>query len=186
MRLRPNPTEARGGGTYGCKAGARMADMEFVAVHPTRDSISARTRHLGHRACRPRLLYAAQFQAASALWFAANKDPSLRRAMWLGTGGHLCRGQAGRGAFLDWAVRRCLDFAAEFPTVLRLLAREQELIPVTEMDPVIPAATLFSLVCIWTDINGRSFAAGFGPVASCTSTGAHGANRLRQTRCWKP
>jgi L-aspartate oxidase len=83
--------------------------------------------------------------------------------------------RAGRGAFLDCRTA-VPDFAAEFPTV-HGYCREAGIDPVTEMIPVIPAAHYF-MGGIWTDIDGRTSLPGFWACGECTSTGAHGANRL--------
>jgi len=83
--------------------------------------------------------------------------------------------KAGRGAFLDCRTA-VHDFAAEFPTVFGY-CQEAGIDPAREMIPVIPAAHYF-MGGIWTDINGRSSLPGFWACGECTSTGAHGANRL--------
>jgi L-aspartate oxidase len=46
-----------------------------------------------------------------------------------------------------------------------------------EMIPVIPAAHYF-MGGIWTDMRWRTSLPGFWACGECTSTGAHGANRL--------
>jgi len=83
--------------------------------------------------------------------------------------------KAGRGAFLDCRTA-VHDFAAEFPTVYGY-CREAGIDPAKEMIPVIPAAHYF-MGGIWTDIDGRTSLPGFWACGECTSTGAHGANRL--------
>ncbi|MDZ7600333.1 MAG: FAD-binding protein, partial [Hoeflea sp.] len=83
--------------------------------------------------------------------------------------------KAGRGAFLDCRAA-VPDFASEFPTVFGY-CQEAGIDPAREMIPVVPAAHYF-MGGIWTDADGRSSLPGFWACGECTSTGAHGANRL--------
>ncbi|PWV98772.1 L-aspartate oxidase [Hoeflea marina] len=169
-----NPTEARGGGIgMAARAGARLADMEFVQFHPTAINVGKDPAPLATEALRGHgaLL---RNSAGERFMVPLHKDAEL------GPRDVVARGifaevKAGRGAFLD--CREAVpNFAAEFPTVFSY-CREAGIDPAVDMIPVIPAAHYF-MGGIWTDENGRSSLPGFWACGECTSTGAHGANRL--------
>lgn len=169
-----NPTEARGGGIgMAARAGARMADMEFVQFHPTAINVGKDPAPLATEALRG---HGATLHNSDGERFMLplHKDAELAPRDVVARG-IFAEVKAGRGAFLD--CRSAVpEFAAEFPTVYGY-CQEAGIDPVTEMIPVIPAAHYF-MGGIWTDINGRSSLPGFWACGECTSTGAHGANRL--------
>ncbi|MEO1748556.1 MAG: FAD-binding protein, partial [Pseudomonadota bacterium] len=83
--------------------------------------------------------------------------------------------KAGRGAFLD-CTEVVHDWLEEFPTVYGY-CKDAGIDPARDRIPVIPAAHYF-MGGIWTDANGRTSLPGLWAAGECTSTGAHGANRL--------
>ncbi|MEP3439289.1 MAG: L-aspartate oxidase [Hoeflea sp.] len=169
-----NPTEARGGGIgMAARAGARLADMEFVQFHPTSINVGKDPAPLATEALRG---HGATLHNSSGERFMLplHKDAELAPRDVVARG-IFAEVRAGRGAYLDCRTA-VHDFAAEFPTVYGY-CREAGIDPVTKMIPVIPAAHYF-MGGIWTDINGRSSLPGFWACGECTSTGAHGANRL--------
>lgn len=169
-----NPTEARGGGIgMAARAGARLADMEFVQFHPTainagKDPAPLATEALrGHGATLHN-------SAGERFMLKLHKDAELAPRDVVARG-IFAEVKAGRGAFLDCRTA-VHDFAAEFPTVFGY-CQDAGIDPSREMIPVIPAAHYF-MGGIWTDADGRSSLPGFWACGECTSTGAHGANRL--------
>jgi len=169
-----NPAEARGGGIgMAARAGARMADMEFVQFHPTAIDVAKDPAPLATEALRG---HGATLLNGAGERFMVPLHPDAE----LAPRDEVARGifaevQAGRGAFLD--CRTAIhDFAGEFPTVHGYCA-EAGIDPATDLIPVTPAAHYF-MGGIWTDADGRTSLPGFWACGECTSTGAHGANRL--------
>ena len=169
-----NPTDARGGGIgMAARAGARLADMEFVQFHPTSIDVGKDPAPLATEALRG---HGATLhnRAGERFMVPIHKDAELAPRDVVARG-IFAEVRAGRGAFLDCRTA-VPDFAAEFPTVYGY-CREAGIDPAVEMIPVVPAAHYF-MGGIWTDITGRSSLPGFWACGECTSTGAHGANRL--------
>lgn len=169
-----NPTEARGGGIgMAARAGARMADMEFVQFHPTAINVGKDPAPLATEALRG---HGATLHnsAGERFMLKLHKDAELAPRDVVARG-IFAEVKAGRGAFLDCRTA-VHDFAAEFPTVFSY-CRDAGIDPSADMIPVIPAAHYF-MGGIWTDADGRSSLPGFWACGECTSTGAHGANRL--------
>ncbi|MEQ8941504.1 MAG: L-aspartate oxidase [Roseitalea porphyridii] len=169
-----NPTEARGGGIgMAARAGARMADMEFVQFHPTAIDVGKDPAPLATEALRG---HGATLLNRAGERFMVPLHPDAE----LAPRDEVARGifaevQAGRGAFLDCRTA-VADFAAEFPTVHGYCA-EAGIDPSVDLIPVTPAAHYF-MGGIWTDADGRTSLPGLWSCGECTSTGAHGANRL--------
>ena len=170
-----NPAEARGGGVgMAARAGARMADLEFVQFHPTAINVGKDPAPLATEALRG--------HGATLL----NKDGErfmvpLHPDAELAPRDVVARGifrqvQAGHGAFLDCTEAVGKTFAEEFPTVYGY-CMEAGIDPVTQPIPVVPAAHYF-MGGIWTDMDGRTSLPGLWACGEVTSTGAHGANRL--------
>lgn len=169
-----NPTEARGGGIgMATRAGARMADMEFVQFHPTAINVGKDPAPLATEALRG---HGATLHnsAGERFMLKLHQDAELAPRDVVARG-IFAEVKAGRGAFLDCRTA-VHDFAAEFPTVFGY-CQDAGIDPSAEVIPVIPAAHYF-MGGIWTDADGRSSLPGFWACGECTSTGAHGANRL--------
>lgn len=169
-----NPTEARGGGIgMAARAGARLADMEFVQFHPTAINVGKDPAPLATEALRG---HGATLHnsAGERFMLGLHKDAELAPRDVVARG-IFAEVKAGRGAFLDCRTA-VHDFADEFPTVFGY-CRDAGIDPAREMIPVVPAAHYF-MGGIWTDADGRSSLPGFWACGECTSTGAHGANRL--------
>ncbi|WP_422370774.1 L-aspartate oxidase [Hoeflea sp.] len=169
-----NPTEARGGGIgMAARAGARLADMEFVQFHPTAINVGKDPAPLATEALRG---HGATLHnsAGERFMLGLHKDAELAPRDVVARG-IFAEVKAGRGAFLDCRAA-VHDFADEFPTVFGYCT-EAGIDPAKEMIPVVPAAHYF-MGGIWTDADGRSSLPGFWACGECTSTGAHGANRL--------
>lgn len=169
-----NPTEARGGGIgMAARAGARMADMEFVQFHPTAINVGKDPAPLATEALRG---HGARLYNDAGVRFMVPLHPDVELAPRdVVARGIFAEVSAGRGANLD-CTEAVDDFAAEFPTVYGY-CQEAGIDPSKERIPVVPAAHYF-MGGIWTDEHGRSSLPGFWACGECTSTGAHGANRL--------
>src|SRR5262245_21912387 len=169
-----NPREARGEGiAIAARAGAVIADAEFVQFHPTamntgRDPAPLATEPLRRGAAL--LINARGERFMRAVHDDAELAPRdiVARAVYREVA-------SGRGAFLD-----CRKLGAKliehFPTVVAA-SRAAGIDPAHEPIPVAPAAH-YHMGGILTDASGRSTVEGLWACGEVASTGAHGANRL--------
>lgn len=169
-----NPVEARGEGiAIAARAGAAIADAEFIQFHPTAIDIGRDPAPLATEALR----------GAGALLI-NHKGERFMRAVHedaeLGPRDVVARAVhrevvSGRGAFLDC---RPLGpgIAEAFPTVVST-CRSAGIDPAHEPIPVAPAAH-YHMGGVLVDVQGRSTVDGLWACGEVTSTGAHGANRL--------
>ena len=168
-----NPKGVTGDGiAMAARAGARLADMEFVQFHPTAlaggkdpmplltEALRGEGAHLvdahGRRFMRdvhPDAELAPRDVVARAIWWQLDK---------------------GAGAYLD--ARMIGSFRERFPTVYAH-AQSVNLDPAVGPLPVSPAAHYF-MGGIDAGPDGRSSLEGLWAVGECASTGVHGANRL--------
>lgn len=170
-----NPAEARGGGIgMAARAGARMADMEFVQFHPTAIDIGRDPAPLATEALRG---HGATLVNAAGERFMLPIHPDAELAPRdVVARGIFAEVKAGRGAFLDCREAIGTSFAEEFPTV-HASCVSAGIDPATDLIPVVPATHYF-MGGIWTDAEGRTSLPGLWACGEVTSTGAHGANRL--------
>jgi L-aspartate oxidase len=169
-----NPREARGEGiAIAARAGAVIADAEFVQFHPTAINIGRDPAPLATEALRGEgalLINARGDRFMRAVHEDAELAPRdvVARAVYREV-------MSGRGAFLD-----CRPFgvklAEHFPTVFAA-CRSAGIDPRREPIPVAPAAH-YHMGGILTDAQGRSTVNGLWACGEVASTGAHGANRL--------
>jgi L-aspartate oxidase len=169
-----NPAGSFGQGlALAARAGAAMADLEFVQFHPTAlDSGSF-----------PLKLISEAVRGEGAILVDENGDRFMAnvpgaelaprdvvaRAVWR----HMA---AGHRVFLDARNVRELDFARRFPTITAL-CREAGIDPVTQTIPVRPAAH-YHMGGIAVDKRGRTSIEGLWACGEAACTGLHGANRL--------
>jgi L-aspartate oxidase len=169
-----NPREARGEGiAIAARAGAVIADAEFVQFHPTAIDIGRDPAPLATEALR----------GEGALLINGRGERFMRGVhedAELGPRDVVARAvyrevASGRGAFLDC---RALGptLALHFPTVYAA-CRAAGIDPASEPIPVAPAAH-YHMGGILTDAAGRSTVEGLWACGEVASTGAHGANRL--------
>jgi len=170
-----NPSEARGEGIgIAARAGAMMADMEFVQFHPTAINVDKDPAPLATEALRG---HGATLINRAGERFMLNVDPDAELAPRdVVARGIYAEVMSGRGAWLDCTKAVGASFAEEFPTVYKY-CRDAGIDPVIEPIPVVPAAHYF-MGGILTDRDGRTSIDGLWACGECTSTGAHGANRL--------
>lgn len=169
-----NPAEVTGDGiAMAARAGAQLADLEFVQFHPTAlasglDPMPLLTEAL--RGAGAVLVDSEGHRYMSAIHPDAELAPRdvVARA-------NFRQQQEGRGAFLD-ATHLGDEFPHRFPTVFGY-ARAAGIDPRIEVMPVSPAEHYY-MGGIGTDELGRSSMPGLWAVGECSSSGLHGANRL--------
>jgi L-aspartate oxidase len=169
-----NPRESRGEGiAIAARAGAAIADAEFVQFHPTAIDIGRDPAPLATEALR-----------GEGAVLINGRGERFMRALHpdaeLGPRDIVARGvyrevMSGRGAFLD-----CRKLGAElpshFPTVFAI-CQSAGLDPRREPIPIAPAAH-YHMGGVLTDANGLTTVDGLWACGEVASTGAHGANRL--------
>ncbi len=169
-----NPVEARGQGlAIAARAGAVIADPEFVQFHPTAIDIGRDPAPLATEAIRGEgatLVNRAGERFMLKVHAEAELAPRdiVARAVFAEL-------QAGRGAFLD-ARTAIANFAERFPGVTAY-CRDAGIDPARDLIPVAPAAH-YHMGGVATDANGRTSLEGLWAAGEVASTGAHGANRL--------
>ncbi len=170
-----NPVAVRGEGlALAARAGARIADPEFVQFHPTAIDVSADPAPLATEALRGE---GARLIGADGQPFMARHHPMAELAPRDVVARAIHRQLAeGKGAFLDARQAVGEHFPDEFPGVFAA-CRAAGLDPRREPIPVAPAAH-YHMGGVWTDADARTSLEGLYAVGECASTGVHGANRL--------
>src|SRR5579871_3727776 len=170
-----NPPEASGLGlAIAARAGAVIADPEFVQFHPTAIMVGRDPAPLATEALRGEGAILINnrgerfLQARHPLAELSPRDIVAR--------GVFAEISAGRGAFLDAREALGSRFAEKFPTVhASCLAAGID--PAKRPIPVAPAAH-YHMGGIAVDASGRTSLKGLWAAGEVSSTGAHGANRL--------
>lgn len=184
FRVTTNPPQARGDGfAMAARAGAVIADPEFVQFHPTAIAHMGAVTRTG-QADDPAPLVTEALRGEGAVLI----DQQGRRFMTavhadadLAPRDIVARAiareiAAGRTVYLDARATVGARFPEMFPTVYAL-CRAIGIDPVTQPIPVAPAAH-YHMGGIAVDENGRSTLPGLWACGEVASTGAHGANRL--------
>jgi len=169
-----NPVEARGEGiAIAARAGAAIADAEFVQFHPTAIDIGRDPAPLATEALRGAGAPLIN-RKGERFMRAVHEDAELGPRDVVARAVHR-EVVSGRGAFLDC---RPLGpgIAEAFPTVFAT-CRSAGIDPAHEPIPVAPAAH-YHMGGVLVDVQGRSTVDGLWACGEVTSTGAHGANRL--------
>ncbi|TPW28563.1 L-aspartate oxidase [Martelella alba] len=155
------------------RAGAHLADMEFVQFHPTGLAVDARPVPLISEAVRGEgavLIndHGERFMAAAKGAELAPRDV-VARAIFA----EISRGNK---VFLD--ARACLGtgFYARFPAITAI-CREAGIDPARDLIPVAPAQH-YHMGGIDVDEHARTSVPGLWAAGECAATGLHGANRL--------
>jgi L-aspartate oxidase len=170
-----NPKEARGHGlAIAARAGAMIADPEFVQFHPTAIDIGRDPAPLATEAIRGEGATLVN-KAGERFMLRIHPDAELapRDIVARGVFAEL---QDGRGAFLDARKAIGASFAQRFPGVTEY-CRSAGIDPARDLIPVAPAAH-YHMGGVWTDACGRTSLDGLWAAGEVASTGAHGANRL--------
>ncbi|MGH6778981.1 MAG: L-aspartate oxidase [Bradyrhizobium sp.] len=170
-----NPQEASGLGlAIAARAGAVIADPEFVQFHPTAIMVGRDPAPLATEALRGE--GATLINNKGERFMLERHDLAElapRDIVARGVFAEIC---AGRGAFLDARQTLGERFAERFPTVYAS-CRAAGLDPAKDPIPVAPAAH-YHMGGIAVDARGRTSIKGLWAGGEVSSTGAHGANRL--------
>ena len=166
-----NPAEATGDGlALAWRAGARLADLEFVQFHPTALDVGDDPMPLLTEALRGA---GARLVDEDGRFLLAGGDLQARdvvaRALWDALG-------AGRRPLLDARAAVGEAFPRRFPTAFEA-CRARGLDPRAEPIPVAPAAH-YHMGGVATDLEGRTSLPGLWAAGEVACTGVHGANRL--------
>jgi L-aspartate oxidase len=170
-----NPIYARGEAVaFAARAGAVIADAEFVQFHPTALDVQMDPAPLASEALRGE--GAVLINGAGERFMLAYDQKGELAARDIVARGVFSEIAAGRGAFLDCREAIGAHFPTAFPTVYEL-CRAAGIDPVTQPIPVAPAAH-YHMGGVATDLCGRTSLEGLWAVGEVASTGLHGANRL--------
>jgi L-aspartate oxidase len=170
-----NPKEASGQGlAIAARAGAVIADPEFVQFHPTAIMVGRDPAPLATEALRGE---GATLVNGHGERFMPARHPLAELAPRdIVARGVFAEIAAGRGAFLDARDALGARFAEKFPSVYAS-CRAAGIDPAKQPIPVAPAAH-YHMGGIAVDARGRSSIDGLWAGGEVSSTGAHGANRL--------
>ncbi|MDX6750896.1 L-aspartate oxidase [Geminicoccaceae bacterium 1502E] len=169
-----NPLGCFGQGlALAARAGAVLADPEFVQFHPTALDGPHRPMRLVSEAVRGEGAVLVDQAGRRFLADMPGAELAPRDEVARGVWRHLA---AGNRVFLD--ATQCLGagFARRFPGIAAI-CREAGLDPAREPVPVRPAAH-YHMGGIAVDAEGRSSVPGLWACGETASTGLHGANRL--------
>jgi L-aspartate oxidase len=170
-----NPLEARGEGLgMAARAGAVIADPEFVQFHPTAIAIGRDPAPLATEALRGEgsvLVNTRDERFMTAI----HKDGELAPRDIVARAIHR-QIVSGQKVFLDCRAAIGAEFPHHFPTVYAA-CMSAGIDPTLQPIPVAPAAH-YHMGGIASDVQGRSSLPGLWVVGECASTGLHGANRL--------
>jgi L-aspartate oxidase len=158
----------------GARAGARIADAEFVQFHPTAIDIGRDPAPLATEALRGEGAILVN-RSGERFMPALHKDAELapRDIVARGVFAEIA---AGRGAFLDATKAVGAAFTEKFPNVAATCL-SAGIDPAREPIPVAPAEH-YHMGGLWTDAAGKTSLPGLWAAGEAASTGLHGANRL--------
>jgi L-aspartate oxidase len=174
-RYTTNPTASRGAGIgIAARAGAKLADLEFVQFHPTALDVPADPLPLVTEALRGEgafLVDAAGGRVMADVHPSGDLAPRdvVARAIF-------ARRRLGERVYLDARAVDPGGFSERFPTVFAACARfgiDPRRVPI----PVVPAAH-YHMGGIAVDLDGRTSVPGLYACGETAATGVHGANRL--------
>ncbi len=170
-----NPLEARGEGLgMAARAGALIADPEFVQFHPTAIAVGRDPAPLATEALRGEGAVLINSRGERFMT-AIHKDAELAPRDVVARGIHR-QIVSGQNVFLDCREAIGASFAAHFPTVYGACI-VAGIDPAVQPIPVAPAAH-YHMGGVASDAHGRSSLPGLWVVGECAATGLHGANRL--------
>jgi L-aspartate oxidase len=170
-----NPAEASGLGlAIAARAGAVIADPEFVQFHPTAIMVGRDPAPLATEALRGEGVTLINERGQR---FMLGRHPLAELAPRdIVARGVFAEIAAGHGAFLDATTALGAHFAEKFPTVYAS-CMAAGIDPAKQPIPVAPAAH-YHMGGIAVDAHGRTSLKGLWAGGEVSGTGAHGANRL--------
>ncbi|WP_026381141.1 L-aspartate oxidase [Afifella pfennigii] len=170
-----NPPEARGEGLgMAARAGALIADAEFVQFHPTAVDVGRDPAPLATEALRGEGA-AIVDRHGERFMFETHEAGELAPRDIVARAVHAAK-MSGRGAFLDCREAVGMEFPERFPTVFAA-CMEAGIDPREAPIPIAPAAH-YHMGGVHVDGLGRTSLDGLWACGEVASTGAHGANRL--------
>ncbi len=172
FRVTTNPKEANGGGLgMAARAGAVIADPEFVQFHPTAFDIGQDPAPLASEAIRGDGALLIN-RSGERFMLKAHASAELAPRDVVARAVHE-EVADGRGAFLDC---RSIHLEEAFPTAYEFCV-EAGIDPSKQPIPIAPAAH-YHMGGVLTDARGRTTLAGLWACGEVACTGVHGANRL--------
>ncbi len=174
-KVTTNPPEARGNGlAMAARAGAVIADAEFVQFHPTGIAADIDPSPLATEALRGEGAHLIN-NLGERFMVPAHPDAELapRDIVARAVFDEIA---AGREAFLDCRSAIGKHFKSKFPQVFSY-CQAAGIDPEVDLIPVVPTAH-YHMGGVLSDANGRSTVNGLWVCGEVASTGAHGANRL--------
>nr|WP_316653411.1 L-aspartate oxidase [uncultured Gellertiella sp.] len=170
-----NPVQAQAAGLgMAARAGALIADPEFVQFHPTALAVDRDPAPLATEALRGEGAFLVNGKGERFM-SALHRDGELAPRDIVARG-VFAEVQAGRGAYLDCRTSIGAHFPDAFPTVYAACIAAG-IDPVRDLIPVVPAAH-YHMGGVMTDADGRTSIDGLWAAGEVASTGVHGANRL--------
>ena len=170
-----NPLESRGEGLgMAARAGATIADAEFVQFHPTAIAVGRDPAPLATEALRGEGATLID-ESGRRFMLTVHADAELAPRDVVARAMHR-EIRSGHRVFLDCTKAVGAKFAARFPTVYAA-CKSAGIDPAIEPIPVAPAAH-YHMGGIASGAHGRTSLQGLWAVGECASTGLHGANRL--------
>jgi L-aspartate oxidase len=175
FRHTTNPPEATADGlAMAARAGARLADLEFVQFHPTALATGSDPLPLLTEALRGA---GAVLVNSAGQRFMVDAHPAAELAPRDVVAREIWRQmQAGHTVFLDGRAAIGAYFPTRFPTVFAH-CQQHGLDPRRDLLPVVPAAH-YHMGGVAVDLRGRTSLAGLWACGEVACTGVHGANRL--------
>ncbi|HWT61374.1 MAG TPA: FAD-binding protein, partial [Ochrobactrum sp.] len=155
------------------RAGAVLADMEFVQFHPTALAVSASRLPLISEAVRGEGAILVNDRGERFMQDIPGQELAARDVVARAIGQQLAQG---RKVFLDACASLGKRFATRFPGI-DALCKQYGIDPSCDLMPVRPA-THYHMGGVATDGDGRSTLPGLWAVGEAACTGLHGANRL--------
>ena len=169
-----NPAGSFGQGlALAARAGAVMADLEFVQFHPTALDGKSWPQKLISEAVRGEGAILIDERGDRFMADQPGAELAPRDVVARGVWRHMV---AGHRVFLDARNIGGMDVARRFPTITAL-CREAGIDPVTQPIPIRPAAH-YHMGGIAVDRSGRTSVDGLWACGEVACTGLHGANRL--------
>lgn len=170
-----NPSGVRGHAMgMAARAGALIADPEFVQFHPTAIATGADPAPLATEALRGEGAILVN-DLGERFMLDVHPDAELAPRDIVARANYR-QIKAGRKVFLDTREAIGARILTAFPTVAKYCT-DFGIDPVTQLIPVTPAAH-YHMGGVKVEANGRASLPGLWAAGECSSTGLHGANRL--------